>query len=99
MKEVVQALRSKGMDNQDVVCRYGDHGDTFYILLEGSISIWIPVVDSYMRDPLRELDEAPEESIHFEFDMCPGMKCNSTNLFRRYPALARDGEGNKIGLN
>ena len=37
--------------------RYGDEGDLFYLILQGSVSVWVPVAPELMKEPLKKFQE------------------------------------------
>ena len=40
--EIIKALRIERFKKDDLVFEYGDLGDKFYIILEGSVSVLVP---------------------------------------------------------
>ena len=39
------------------VMRYGEEGDQFYLLLQGKVSIWVPVTFKDMKEPISKLKD------------------------------------------
>ena len=37
--------------------RYGEEGDQFYLLLDGKVSVWVPVPFKQMAGPVKKLKE------------------------------------------
>ena len=37
--------------------RYGEEGDQFYLLLQGKVSIWVPVTFKDMKEPIAKLKD------------------------------------------
>jgi hypothetical protein len=34
-------------------CRFAEEGDTFYIILSGKCSVWLPIANDKMRGPVK----------------------------------------------
>ena len=51
LMEIIKALRIERFKKDDLVFEYGDLGDKFYIILEGSVSVLVPF----------QVDVKPEE--------------------------------------
>ena len=41
--------------------RYGEQGDQFYLLLDGKVSVWVPVPFKQMAGPVKKLKELVEK--------------------------------------
>ena len=50
--EVCTGLEYLRMPKDSTVIRYGEEGDKFYIIMKGSVAIWLPFVNADMKRPL-----------------------------------------------
>ena len=57
MNEVCYGLQYTTLPRNSMVIRYGELGDSFYIILKGKCSVWAPVPAEEMRRPLALLKE------------------------------------------
>ena len=58
LKEIGHALQISEVEARKAVCRFGQKGDSFYILMKGKISIWVPYQPAQM---IKYLDALVEE--------------------------------------
>ena len=42
------------LPSNSTVMRYGEEGDKFFLILQGRVSIWVPVRHDQMKEPLRK---------------------------------------------
>lgn len=52
MNEVCGGLQYESKESESFVINYGDFGDKFYIILKGTVSVWIPVSYDEMKRPI-----------------------------------------------
>lgn len=52
--EIISGLQHKQMTVGTAACRYGDFGNTFYIILKGECSVWLPRPPEVMLPLLKE---------------------------------------------
>lgn len=45
-----------------IECRFGDVGDKFYIILRGKCSVWLPIPNDKMRDPVFAMQKTVSEA-------------------------------------
>lgn len=52
INEVCIGLQYEAHGNDSFIINYGDFGDKFYIILKGTVSVWLPVPPSEMKRPI-----------------------------------------------
>lgn len=52
------------MNASDLVCHYAEPGKTWYVLLSGEVSIWIPQPMSQLIEPLNNLKQELEQQLN-----------------------------------
>ena len=58
MNEVCAALEYDCVPKNSKVIRYGEEGDSFYIILKGDVSVWVPVPLKEITSPLQRFRES-----------------------------------------
>ena len=52
--EIISGLQHKQISEGTAACRYGEVGDTFYIILKGQCSVWLPRPAEVMLPLMKE---------------------------------------------
>ena len=53
LNEVCVGLQYESHPRDSFIIHYGDRGDKFYIILKGSVSVWLPVPIDEMKRPIQ----------------------------------------------
>jgi len=54
LHEVISGLKYKEINENTYEIRFGDIGRTFYIILSGTVSVWVPIPQELMLDVMRQ---------------------------------------------
>ena len=63
MKKVALELKHKSMRSDNYLIKYGVEGDDFYIIVEGEVSVWVPVPPEQIVKPLEKFKERVKSAI------------------------------------
>jgi hypothetical protein len=64
----VQCLKFKKSLPETYEMRYGEPGDTFYIIIEGKCSVWVPIMPEMMESVIAELSKVKLNTPTFSFN-------------------------------
>lgn len=67
-----EVLAQMGLERKSAgvfVLNYSDVADQFYIILEGKVSVWVPVKPKSMLHPLKKLQKKVEAAITSQLDI------------------------------
>lgn len=67
MNEVCGGLQYESHPSDSFIIHYGDRGDKFYIILKGSVSVWLPVPINEMRRPMESFLSQTRNADKIEF--------------------------------
>lgn len=63
LKKVAQALQYKDLKSCNYLIKYGQEGDDFFIILDGEVSVWVPVAPADIVKPLEKFKEKVKSAI------------------------------------
>lgn len=63
LKNVVQQLHYMQIDAGKEVVKYGSKAENFYIIIEGSVSVWVPVDPADMIKPLQKFKQKIKSAV------------------------------------
>jgi hypothetical protein len=63
-------LEIKEVPSETYEVRYGEKGKTFYVILDGEVSVWVPINKTYSNQFVSQwLRNLYNENIDFDFDL------------------------------
>ena len=78
----------------EVVMRYGEFGDKFFITMAGEVSVWIPVENKLMVDVLERALSTKAEAVHgdnrFSYTNWEGEIQTQERFYKMYPLQTVD---------
>ena len=63
LKKVAQKLNYQNSKAKNYLFKYGEEGEDFYIIIEGEVSVWVPVPPEQMIKPLEKFKEKVKNTI------------------------------------
>ena len=57
MSDIAQSLEYQEETAGSIIFNFGDIGDKFYLVVSGVASVWFPIVQKQMIDPLKKFHE------------------------------------------
>ena len=63
LKHVAQQLQHEDLELDNFVITHGSEGKAFYIVIEGKVSVWVPVPARKMLKPLKKFKERVKSAI------------------------------------
>ena len=84
LEKLVQSLTYEQVEADEVIFRFGDHGNKFYIVIEGEVAIMVPrskeeimKLSQNEEGELQEQNEDPDTLLYFERIEAKGQACFS----------------------